>query len=239
MFLGKLLIDSFYTVKIGEKQFHLGFVLHFVLLEEALGFLRMNCCSTRPALHTELPSIYNIASVHSLFHYSGALNNLNLSVGLSALFNTQPFHYCPLTPWRPLLMSLLSVCLSALWSWRCEERGGTDLTFHKHRAWKKNLFFSLALGVVRCRHADISPISVRLSVKQGGPRPVLSLHPSELDPLHWLANLLNLTACSNRLLKGTIQVIKLLISTPWQLTVKLLTLLSHVKRYFLFRSSLK
>lgn len=86
---------------------------------------------------------------------------------------------------------------------------------------------------MRCQYVDILSISVRLSVTQWGPHPVLSLHHSELDPLHWLANLVNLTACSNRLLEGVIWVIKLLISAPSQQTAKLLTLWSNAHSYFL------
>lgn len=86
---------------------------------------------------------------------------------------------------------------------------------------------------MRCQYVDILSMSVRLSVTQWGPHPVLSLHHSELDPLHWPANLVNLTACSNRLLEGVIWVIKLLISAPSQQTAKLLTLWSNAHSYFL------
>lgn len=139
----------------------------------------MNSCSTQSALHTELPSVYNIASVHSLFHHSGALNGPNnLSVGLSALCNTQLLYYCTLTLWRPLLMSPLSVSLYTLWCWRRDERGGTDLTFPQTSTYSRAcdtcfihgfslVFFTLTDLVVRCQHVDISSISVRLSVKTG------------------------------------------------------------------------
>lgn len=49
----------------------------------------MNSCSTQSARHAELPSIYNIASVHSPFHCSGALNDLNNLCGtISSLQHT-------------------------------------------------------------------------------------------------------------------------------------------------------
>lgn len=108
MWMGKLEIDSFYTVEIG-LALRLCFTL--VLLEEALGFLGMNCCSTQSALHTKLPSVYTVASVNSLYNCSGALNNLNnLSVGQSPHFYAQLLYYCTLL----LLMSPLSVSLSTL-----------------------------------------------------------------------------------------------------------------------------
>ncbi len=145
----------------------------------------MNYCYTQSALYTELPSVYNISSVHSLLHCSGALNDLNnLSVGLSALCSTQLFCHCTLTLWRPLRMSPLSVSLHILWCWRCDERGGTDLTFPQTQNIEKKsthsqacdthfihgfslVFFTLTDLVARCQHADISSISVRLSVKTG------------------------------------------------------------------------